>query len=133
MNNGIHTNRIMKRTILAVFGLLLLAGPEAARAQFTYTTNADGVTLAITGYTGSGGTVVIPSAIHSMTVTSIGEGAFAGCSCPFSMLTLPASVASIGVGRISGGHKSRNCLGTHLGLGSVFGALRKTGVAFKVP
>jgi len=54
--------------------LLLLALPIAAQAQFTYMTQNGAVT--ITGYTGPGGNVTIPSAINGLPVTSIGDEAF---------------------------------------------------------
>ena len=59
-------------------GLFLLALPVVVQAQFTYTTNNN--TITITGYTGPGGAVTIPSTINGLPVTSIGLGAFAGCS-----------------------------------------------------
>ena len=48
----------MKRQSIVLFGLLILATPVAVQAQFSYTTNSGAIT--ITGYTGSGGAVVIP-------------------------------------------------------------------------
>lgn len=51
--------------------LVLLALPDAVQAQFSYTTSGGKVT--ITGYTGSGGAVVIPSTISGLPVTSIGS------------------------------------------------------------
>jgi hypothetical protein len=37
--------------------LLLLTLPVVAQAQFNYPTNADGLSVTITGYTGNGGAV----------------------------------------------------------------------------
>jgi uncharacterized delta-60 repeat protein len=73
---------------LLAFSVCLLS----AQAQFNYTTNNGAIT--ITGYTGSGGAVVIPGAINSLPVTAIGPTAFAGVS--LSMLTIPDSVTNIG-------------------------------------
>ena len=74
--------------------LLLLALPAAVQAQFTYTTNADN-TITITGYTGSGGAVTIPSTTNGLTITTIGDWAFSGSSV--TSVTIPNSVTSIGV------------------------------------
>jgi hypothetical protein len=74
--------------------LVLLAAPVAAKAQFTYATNADGVSLTITGYTGSGRAVNIPSQINNLTVTSIGNYAFDGRL--LTNVTIPGSVSNIG-------------------------------------
>ena len=46
----------MKRTVLIFLGLLLLAVPPAAQAQFTWVTNADN-SITITGYNGPGGSL----------------------------------------------------------------------------
>ena len=54
--------------------LLLLILPTGLHAQFTYTTNNGSLT--ITGYTGPGGDVIIPSTIDGLPVTSIGYHAF---------------------------------------------------------
>jgi hypothetical protein len=62
----------------AKFACLLLAAmlPVAVQGQFTYTNNADGVTITITGYTGSGTAVTIPSTLDGFLVTGIGDSAF---------------------------------------------------------
>jgi hypothetical protein len=65
--------------------------------DYIYTANNGAIT--ITGYTGSGGAVSIPSTIDGLPVTSIGEDAFT-----FSSLTsviIPNSVTSIGYGAFS--------------------------------
>jgi len=73
--------------------LLLLALPAVVEAQFTYTiTNG---TITITGYTGYGGTVSIPSTINGLPVTSIAGGAFQNC-CRLTSLTIPNGVTYIG-------------------------------------
>jgi hypothetical protein len=79
--------------LICLIGLLLTSS-AAVRAQFTFTTNNG--TLTITGYTGSGGNVVIPGATNGFPVTSIAGEAF-----NFSGLTsvaIPASVTNIGGG-----------------------------------
>jgi hypothetical protein len=83
----------MKKHLLLA-GLLLLAA-TAAQAQFDYTTNADGISVTITRYTGSGGAVTIPGAINGLTVNSIGDYAFSDCT-GLTSVTIPNSVTSIG-------------------------------------
>jgi len=87
----------MKHSLLVLFGSALLCGPMAATAQqygdFTYTTNAGAVT--ITGYTGSGGPVTIPSTMNGLPVVSIGVRAFFGFSSVTS-LAIPSGVTNIG-------------------------------------
>ena len=68
----------MKATLSTLFALLLLAAPAAVQAQFIYTTNADGLTLTITGYSGPVGPVIIPTNINGLTVVNIGNSAFSG-------------------------------------------------------
>ncbi len=50
--------------------------------------------ITITGYTGAGGAVSIPSTINGLPVTSIGTNAFEGTS--LTSVTIPASVTNIG-------------------------------------
>ncbi len=72
--------------------LLLVALPAMAQAQFNYTINGD--TITITGYTGSGGDVVIPETIGGLPVTTIGDCALEGCTS-LTDITMPDSVTSI--------------------------------------
>src|ERR1039458_4956037 len=87
--------------------LLLCTLPAALKAQWEYTVNNGNIT--ITGYTGSGGAVTIPSTINvggtNLPVTTIGGslnargvwlGAFDGCTS-LTSVTIPTSVTSIGV------------------------------------
>jgi hypothetical protein len=76
-------------TITAHLGFLLLTAP-AARAQFTYETNAGFIT--ITDYSGSAGAVAIPAAVNQLPVATIGLNAFAGSSIVTS-ITIPNSVS----------------------------------------
>ncbi len=76
--------------------LWLLALPVVAQAQFVCATNSDGVTLAITGYTGSGGALAIPTNINGLTVTSIGDYAVKECSS-LTSVTIPGTVTAIGL------------------------------------
>ena len=74
--------------------LFLLALPAVVQAEdYTYTTNNG--TITITGYTGSGGDVTMPSTINGLPVSSIGDLAFYECASLLS-ITIPNSVTSIG-------------------------------------
>jgi sugar lactone lactonase YvrE len=70
-------------------------GTFTTAVDFTYTATATEVT--ITGYTGSGGAVTIPSAIVGLPVSSIGSYAFQSCT-GLTSVTIPNSVTSIGGG-----------------------------------
>ncbi len=106
--------RVMKDTLPGLLVLLLLAAPAAVQSQIEYAINADGNSITITNYTGSGGDVTFPSKINGLPVTSIrgsiipltgGAGpayikiksAFSGCS-NLTGVTIPSSVTSIGDG-----------------------------------
>ena len=73
---------------------VLLALPSVVQSQFTYTTNNGAIT--ITGYTGPGGAVTIPSTITGLPVTTIGTSAFFN-NFALTSVTIPNSVTSIGV------------------------------------
>ena len=68
-------------------------GIAALQLPFTYTTSGSAVT--ITGYTGSGGNVIIPSTINSLPVTVIGNNAFYGCTS-LTSVTIPTTVTTVG-------------------------------------
>jgi hypothetical protein len=70
--------------------LLLNAGVQAQDFSYTITSG----TITITGYTGPGGAVIIPSTIGSLPVTSIGERAF-GWSTILTSVTIPNGISSI--------------------------------------
>jgi hypothetical protein len=83
------------RTWFKVVLLLLLTLPAVVEAQFTFTTNKG--TITITGYTGPGGTVIIPEAMNGLPVTTIGPEAFYQCWQMISV-TIPDSVTNISDG-----------------------------------
>jgi hypothetical protein len=75
------------------FFLAKLASDGLQGQYYTYTTNNG--TITITGYTGIGGAVTIPSTINGLPVTSVGEFAIASKSS-LTSVTIPNSVTSIG-------------------------------------
>ena len=83
--------RISASWILPLLLLSLL--PAVVQAQFTFTTNNG--TLTITGYTGPGGAVTIPSMVYDLPVTSIGTNAFYNCTS-LAGVTIPNSATNIG-------------------------------------
>jgi hypothetical protein len=88
--------------ILVSFSALSLTGcpreEEEGSGDFEYEYTATGVT--ITGYTGTGGAVTIPSTIDGKPVTAIGNDAFynksSGTGKGLTSVTIPDSVTSIG-------------------------------------
>jgi BspA type Leucine rich repeat region (6 copies) len=87
------THRTIAGWLILLPLLLLLTLPAVVQAQFNYTANNG--TITITGYTGSGGAVIIPDNIFGLPVTSIGSGAFQYCNS-LTSVTIPNSVTSIG-------------------------------------
>jgi hypothetical protein len=75
--------------------LFLVQSSDVIAQDYNYVTNSDN-SITITGYTGSGGDATIPDAIDGLTVTSIRDGAFFGCTTLTSM-TIPESVIVIGL------------------------------------
>ena len=101
----------LTRAILAAF--LFIAGAVHSQAQFPYPRSQSGdfyysataTEVTITGYTGTGGAVTIPSSIDSLPVTGIGSwygaGAFSS-NTTLTSVTIPNSVTSIGSGAFQG-------------------------------
>ena len=91
----------MKRNWFALLALLLLTAPAASQGQTCRTTITRqmpyGMTITITGYSGSGGDVTIPAAINSLPVTSLAPNAFLG-DTSLTSVTIPGSITSVGVG-----------------------------------
>jgi hypothetical protein len=83
---------IFRRSLLAVFGFAAALSPVLAQ-DYTYTTNSGAIT--VTGYTGSGGAVNIPSTLGGLPVTSIGNHAFE-FNTSLTSVTIPIGVTNIG-------------------------------------
>jgi len=80
-----------------LFGIICLVGINA-RAQLLYVTNADGVSVTITGYTNAvPDALVIPMNINGLIVTAIGENAFA-VVYNLTSVTIPGTVTTIEAG-----------------------------------
>ena len=88
------TGRLRTSFTARLLSLLVLALPTVAQAQFTCQTNGGAIT--VTGYTGSGGAVTIPSTLYGLPVTAIGNSAFLYKSS-LTSITLPNSLTSIGL------------------------------------
>ena len=69
------------------------AGSDLTYGDFTYTVSGDNVT--ITGYTGNGGSVVVPEEIDGKTVTAIGKSTFSKSTNLISVI-ISENVKSIG-------------------------------------
>lgn len=74
-------------------GITLLTIDDLTYGDYTYRVSGNNAT--ITGYTGSGGSIVVPSKIGEYTVTAIGYDAFSNCS-KLSSINLTENVTSIG-------------------------------------
>ena len=98
------SQRTPHRTVRVLLTLAALALPQgrlaaAQSGDFTYT--HPGGEATITGYSGSGGPVYIPSSIGGFPVVGIGEGAFEGISSITSLI-VSNGPASIGTGAFNG-------------------------------
>ncbi len=110
--------RLLRLSSPAALVSLLIAAP-LAQAQYAYTTNDDGISITITGYTGTSLDLIIPTNINTLLVTAIGTNAFSdtrltSVSMPGSInkiedyafdgclsltnISIPNSVTTIGVG-----------------------------------
>lgn len=81
--------------ISTTLSLSVLADNSSAESDFTFNAGT------ITGYTGSGGNVVIPESIGGVAVTAIGNYAFDSCTA-LTGISFPDSIKSIGNGAFWG-------------------------------
>ncbi len=70
--------------------------PAVMQVRFTYAVNSDN-TATLTGYSGAGGSLALPSSLENHPVTGIGFGAFFGCT-NLTAVTIPDGVTRIGDG-----------------------------------
>jgi len=86
--------------LLLLLGAFLVVAPVSTLAaqdgDFTYTTSGSPSVATITGYTGVGGNITIPSTLGGYAVVAIGDSAFYGSSSLTSVI-IPNSVTSIGI------------------------------------
>jgi hypothetical protein len=95
LTKGYAIMNILKNLLpVGLLFIALLSLPFAGRAQFVINTNEDG-TLSITGYTGTGGNVVIPDNINGRRVTMIGDSAF-DSNTNLTKVTLGTNIISLG-------------------------------------
>src|SRR2546427_8197515 len=78
---------------LGILISLLPALPTHLQAQFNYVTNNGAIT--ITGYTGAGGPVTIPSTTNGLPVTTIGDSAFYR-KASVTSVAIPNNITNIG-------------------------------------
>jgi hypothetical protein len=95
-------NVLSMRLLQFLAALCLLSAIPAKAAQFgDFTYSATATEVTITGYTGSGGAVTIPSAIGSLPVASIGDLVFYN-KITITSVIIPSSVTFIGNDAFSG-------------------------------
>lgn len=85
-------NSLLRNLLSSLLGLALIALAPSAIAQFTFTTNNNALT--ITGWTGAGGYVEIPSFTNGLPVIEIGDNAFY-LKTGITNVIIPSSITSI--------------------------------------
>jgi hypothetical protein len=86
--------KMRRKTSFALFCFGLLSTPLAFTGQLTQATNHG--TITVTGYTGPGGAVNIPTTVTGLPVTTIGDFAFKNRT-NITSVTIPASVTTVGM------------------------------------
>ncbi len=90
-----------KSILLLVLGCVFLSSSAFGLTWGDFSYEVSGSTVIITGYTGTGGNVVIPDTIDGMPVVSIANVAFRQ-NITITYMTIPSSVSSIGEEAFSG-------------------------------
>ncbi|MDR0856539.1 MAG: collagen-like protein [Clostridiales bacterium] len=114
-----------------------LAESDPYTEGLVFALSTDGLTYAITGYTGTATEVVIPGRYYGKQITSIASQAFYNCG-GITSITIPASVTGIGEGAFSGCSglagitlpfvgASKTATGTSALFGYIFGTASYTG------
>lgn len=87
---------MIKRFYRNLLFLAACVASSSANAQLLYVTNADGISITITGYANTvPSNLVIPANINGLTVTAIGETAFAQ-EPDLTGVEIPSTVTTIG-------------------------------------
>ena len=81
---------------LQAVGATTIAVTSTAQQFGDFTYSSDGSVITITGYTGAGGAVTIPTLIDDLPVTTISGGAF--LETPLTSVTIPGGITNIGGG-----------------------------------
>lgn len=86
--------------LLVLSGVFLIAATNTVAAaqegDYTYIVSGSPLVATITGYTGIGGYITIPSTLGGYPTAAIGENAFFYCTA-LDYVTIPSSVTTIGV------------------------------------
>jgi len=90
----LSTISVLMMLSCAFFVVVPSVATAAQDGDYTYTTSGSPAVATITGYTGAGGAIVIPSTLSGYSVVAIGDGAFHDSS--LTSVTIPDSVTSIG-------------------------------------
>ena len=82
--------------VTILFALLIgLSGSSDATVEDDYEYLSDGSNVTITGYTGTGGAITIPSTLGGKPVTTIDDSAFEG-NAVITAVSIPSSVTALG-------------------------------------
>jgi hypothetical protein len=96
--SGVHVGSTIFVLLLLLGAFFVVAADTVSAAQegdYTYTVSGSPAVATITGYTGAGGAITIPSTLGGYAVVAIGDYAFSNYTS-LTSVTVPNSVTSIG-------------------------------------